>query len=139
MSTIVAIRLCIDFGLLVLIWMVQRVVYPSFLLYTKKGLVNWHKQYTPAIACIVGPLMILQLGLASYQCILHLTVFSIGYLGIVILLWVITFYTFVPLHRTLKAEDYPDNVPQQLVHKNWWRTVLWTLLFILSMVQTQLP
>lgn len=135
MTPFISLRLCIDFGLVILIWMVQRIVYPSFLHYSKEQLVEWHKQYTPAIASIVTPLMIIQLGIAVYQCIHHITLFSLGYMGIILSLWTITFYTFVPLHRALGTQEFIDDVPRQLVGKNWRRTLLWTLLFIISVWQ----
>lgn len=132
MSSLLLLRVCIDFGLVVLIWMVQRIVYPGFLYYSKEELVQWHRRYTPAIASIVGPLMIIQLGIAVYQCIFTLELFSLGYLGMVLLLWGITFVTFVPLHAKLGSPDFADSVPQTLVIKNWLRTILWTLLFVWS-------
>ena len=41
-----AIRSVVDFGAVVLIWLVQLVIYPSFLHYAESDLVNWHKIYT---------------------------------------------------------------------------------------------
>ena len=55
------ITLLVDIGLVVLIWMVQLIVYPSFTFYSKENLVNWHQKYTARIAVIVIPLMFLQL------------------------------------------------------------------------------
>jgi len=37
------IRLLFDFGLLVLIWLVQLVIYPSFLYYEQDNLKRWHE------------------------------------------------------------------------------------------------
>lgn len=134
MTTLDGIRLCIDFGLVVLIWMVQRIVYPGFLQYSKRDLVTWHKQYTPAIASIVGPLMCAQLGIALYQCSLGIDAFSVSYLCIILIIWISTAYTFVPLHRKLSTADFTDQVPKQLVVKNWVRTLLWTALFVYSLI-----
>ena len=50
-----------DFGLLVLIWMVQLVVYPGFKYYQRERLLEWHARYTSRISYIVGPLMLGQL------------------------------------------------------------------------------
>jgi hypothetical protein len=136
MTLVTIARLCVDSSLLVLIWMVQRIVYPGFLYYSKQELVRWHKQYTPAIASIVGPLMIVQLGIGIYQCLLmEINLFMICYLCILLLIWGITFYTFVPMHRTLETANFPEKLPRQLAQKNWIRTVLWTLVFILSVAQ----
>ena len=40
--TIDIARVIIDFGAVVLIWMVQLVVYPSFTYFQKKELMDWH-------------------------------------------------------------------------------------------------
>ena len=53
-------KFCVDFGLLVLILMVQVIVYPSFLHFSKTNLIKWHQSYTPKITTIVAPLMIAQ-------------------------------------------------------------------------------
>lgn len=55
------VRLLLDFGLVVLIWIVQLVIYPSLCYYQDKDLAKWHKIYTQRIGVIVGPLMIAQL------------------------------------------------------------------------------
>ncbi len=39
------IRLLLDFGLVVLIWMIQGIVYPSFLDYNTENLAVWHRKY----------------------------------------------------------------------------------------------
>ena len=55
------IRLLFDFGLLVLIWLVQLVIYPSFLYYEQDNLKRWHEKYTQKITYVVLPLMMGQL------------------------------------------------------------------------------
>jgi len=60
-------RLLLDFGLCILIWMVQLIVYPSFLFFSDNNLFTWHKTYTKAIALIVMPLMLGQLSIVIYQ------------------------------------------------------------------------
>ncbi len=55
------IRLICDTGLFVLIWMVQLIIYPSFIFYEPKDLYKWHSKYTKRIAFIVIPLMLGQL------------------------------------------------------------------------------
>lgn len=82
-------RLLLDFGLCILIWVVQLIVYPSFAFYNNTQLLKWHKTYTKAIALIVIPLMLGQLGIAIYQVFLAqnsytlvsivLVVFSMGH------------------------------------------------------------
>lgn len=53
---------------------------------------------------------------------------------IIITLWLLTFLVFVPLHQSIDADQPIENVCEKLVTKNWIRTVLWTLLFVMSVV-----
>ncbi len=58
------LRQLIDFGLVVLLWLVQRIIYPSFMQVAPERLVEWHAQYTQQMGYIVVPLMFGQLGLS---------------------------------------------------------------------------
>ena len=60
------LQLLVDFGLVVLIWIVQLIIYPSFLYYNSNTLSKWHKTYTGRITTIVAPLMIAQIAIAAY-------------------------------------------------------------------------
>ena len=44
-----SVRLLLDFGLMVLIWIVQLVIYPGLCYYKSEDLGNWHKIYTGRI------------------------------------------------------------------------------------------
>jgi hypothetical protein len=55
------LRQLIDFGLVVLLWLVQWIIYPSFLQVAPERLVKWHAQYTQRMGYIVMPLMFGQL------------------------------------------------------------------------------
>ncbi len=125
-------RLLIDFGLVILIWLVQLVVYPSFLYYNTDNLVVWHRKYTSLIGYIVLPLMLLQLGITMYQ-ITHATnLYTISSIVIVGLIWIATFTQIVPIHNTISKGTVSDRILFSLVKKNWTRTFLWTILFINS-------
>jgi hypothetical protein len=52
---------------------------------------------------------------------------------LVVLVWIATFTKFVPLHNNI-AKDYnvQDSV-KKLIQGNWIRTVLWTVLFLVSL------
>ncbi len=55
------LRLLVDMGLLILTWLVQLVIYPSFLYYDATDLKKWHSIYTGRITFVVLPLMLTQL------------------------------------------------------------------------------
>jgi hypothetical protein len=58
------LRQLIDFGLVVLLWLVQWIIYPSFLQVAPERLVDWHANYTQRMGYIVAPMMFGQLGLS---------------------------------------------------------------------------
>lgn len=126
------IRLLFDFGLLVLIWLVQLVVYPSFLYYKKNNLLKWHGKYTLLIGYIVMPLMIGQLSLVVIQTIQNPIVYNILVLVLVLVVWLSTFLQFVPLHHKISSDEIEDGILSKLIHLNWLRTGLWTLIFCLG-------
>lgn len=122
--------LLIDAGLVILIWMVQLIVYPSFLFFNKDRLFLWHKKYTHSIAIIVIPLMTSQLAFAFLALFYKSLSFSLPYFSIVLFLWIFTFWGFAPLHFKISEEKITQNTLQLLVNRNWLRTLLWSLLFI---------
>ena len=132
--TLAIIRLLLDFGLVVLIWMIQRIVYPSFLHYTAENLIIWHKEYTSRFSVIVIPLMIGQLGISIYQAIIVTNLYTVVSLVIVIIIWLSTFLQFVPIHSTISKGQVNEKTLNSLVSKNWLRTFLWSLLFVMNCI-----
>jgi len=124
------IQLFFDFGLLILIWIVQLIIYPSFDYFTKSELIKWHHKYTSRISVIVMPLMISQLGstilqLSNVQS--YKTIISIILIGIV---WMSTFLQFVPMHNQISKHKVTDTLLHKLTRLNWIRTFLWTIIFL---------
>ncbi len=124
------IRLLLDFGLVVLIWIIQRIVYPGFLHYSTENLVVWHRQYTSRFSAIVIPLMLAQLGISAYQVIILTNVDTLLSFVVIIFIWISTFLQFVPIHSNISKGRVSDKMLKGLVKKNWLRTALWTLLFL---------
>jgi|TARA_B110000093_G_scaffold102600_2_gene110326 hypothetical protein len=126
------LRQLIDFGLVVLLWLVQRIIYPSFMQVAPERLVEWHAQYTQQMGYIVVPLMFGQLGLSV------LAVWQVGvgldWLDLLLVLscWGLTFGFSVPLHQRIAAGESHPQVLQRLVVTNWPRTLVWTLIFALG-------
>lgn len=125
-------RLLLDFGLCILIWMVQLIVYPSFAFYNNTQLLTWHKTYTKAIAFIVIPLMLGQLGIAIYQVFLVQNSYTLVSIILVVFLWGITLLKFAPMHQQISEGNTQIQLLKTLVQTNWIRTIIWTLLFVLS-------
>ena len=125
-------RLVLDVGLLVLTWMIQLIVYPSFLFYTAKELVTWHKIYTKTIALIVIPLMLGQLGITIYQVFLVQNIFTFTSIVLVVFLWGITLLKFAPMHQQISEGNTQIQLLKKLVQNNWIRTIIWNILCAMS-------
>jgi len=126
------LRILVDFGLVVLIWMVQLLIYPNFAHYTHKNLLSWHRVYIKRLAGIVIPLMFTQVFVVGYQLYENKEIYTFLSAIPVVLVWLSTFIQFVPLHNKIsKGLEIEDSV-QKLIHRNWIRTALWTALFLLS-------
>lgn len=128
------IQLVIDFGFAVLIWAVQLIIYPSFKYYGTENLVKWHRIYTMRVTYIVLPLMFTQLIITIINVWNQLNIISISSLTIVLILWLLTFIVFVPIHQKIDNETAVSNDLDELISKNQYRTFLWTVLFLLSLI-----
>lgn len=126
------VQLLLDFGLVVLIWIIQLIVYPSFLYYRNENLVAWHREYTFRFSFIVIPLMFGQLGISIYKVITFANVYTALGLVIIILIWISTFLQFVPIHSNISKGIASEKMLNSLVTKNWLRTSLWSLLFVIN-------
>jgi uncharacterized membrane protein YqgA involved in biofilm formation len=127
------LRLIEDFGLVVLIWMVQLIVYPGFTFYSDKDLLKWHKYYTPRITVVVAPLMFIQMGVAIYLSLFEFSVSNLVYSLLVLSTWVSTFIYFVPLHQKIETNQDLNSSARRLTKGNWVRTFQWTLVFVYSL------
>jgi uncharacterized membrane protein len=124
------ISLLVDAGLVVLIWMVQLIIYPSFLYYKSENLIAWHQKYSSRIAIIVVPLMIFQLLYGLMISFYYPVTNHFIYIGIVIFLWAFTFLGFAPLHFKISDGNVNNKLLITLIHRNWVRTLFWSFLLI---------
>ena len=127
-------RLLFDFGLVVLIWMVQLIIYPSFQFYPNSNLVEWHSIYTKSISLIVIPLMLGQLIIVVLQFLKIRNYYTIISCCGVLLVWLLTFLIFVPMHNEIGSGLISESQLQNLVEVNWFRTIIWTLLLLSSIL-----
>lgn len=124
----------IDFGLVILIWMTQLIVYPGFLHYPADKLLQWHAKYTPVIMVIVGPLMLLQVLLHGFEFLREMNALRAVTLLLILVVWLHTFLVAVPLHNELTQGVDPLAAAEKLVRVNWFRTAVWTVIFLLSLL-----
>lgn len=126
-----------DFGLVVLVWLVQLVIYPSFHFFGNDGLHRWHTIYTSKVTLVVLPLMAGQLLSHSFGLFHHFDLFRSFIYLLVVSNWIITFMYAIPAHQKIgKGNDVSTSI-DLLLRINWIRTILWSLIFILSLILHQ--
>ncbi len=132
--TLIAARLVTDTAALVLIWLVQLVIYPAFLHFQKAGFAIWHRAYTRKVTYVVMPIMLSQVLVYGYTLYYDTSVLLALSTTMIAIAWAITFLRAVPLHGKLDLEK--DHLPlaAQLVSVNWWRTILWSAVWLITLV-----
>ena len=128
-------KLLFDFGLLILIWLVQLIIYPSFEYIDKTRLSIWHEKYTVLITIVVMPLMIGQVILHASALWRSVNTLAMLQAVFIALCWIVTFFRAVPLHNQLQQAISVDKTIIALIHWNWPRTILWSLVFIGSLLE----
>src|SRR5918997_530129 len=125
MSLIEANRLA-SFGLVVLIWLVQIIIYPAFAEIAPDRFTRWHAGYTRSVTWIVVPLMFGQVALLGWLLVVRPSPWGFLAAGMVAVAWIATFALAVPAHKKLQAQGIEGGVIRRLVATNWIRTVAWT-------------
>ena len=115
-----------------LILLVQIVIYPCFHSISDEFFSNWHFNYMKTISLVIGPLMIIQAIIISYQCINVRDIISILSLLSVLVVWITTISISVPCHNALQASGYNTIIVDRLINTNWIRTISWLITLILS-------
>ena len=127
--------LAIDFGMFVLIWLVQLIIYPVFEEVSIEKFAKWHEIYCRRIAFVVLPLMIAQLFEAAASCFLIGGGLEWGKLACVLAVWLFTFLVSARCHQKLAKEGKNTVVIGRLISTNWFRTFLWSLILFISYIQ----
>ena len=128
-----ALRLAVDAGMFILIWLVQLLIYPSFRHLSADRFPGWHETHGRRIGVVVVPLMIVQLGLALVQSVQAPTVVHLAGLVLILVAWIGTFTLSVPCHRRLGRVGKDEDTIERLIFTNWLRTAAWTGVFVSSL------
>lgn len=123
----IEMQIITDSGLLVLIWLVQLIIYPSFRYTEEKEFIVWHARYVSIISLVVSPLMLLQL----WAELVHIFNNDYRWMRILMILAVLTstFSLSVPNHKRLSRYGKDQLIISRLVLTNWLRTLFWSFLF----------
>ena len=110
------------------IWIVQVVHYPLFSGVGAEDFEAYAARHARLITYVVMPAMLVELGSAVALAIrpepATAAAAYIG-LGLVVLIWLSTFFIQVPLHERL-AGGFDPQTHRALVNTNWIRTGLWS-------------
>lgn len=87
------IQLFLDFGMVILIWMTQLIVYPGFNFYQEKDLILWHEKYTFRVSFLVIPQMSGQLIIHGYGLLVDINLFMVLNFLMVLALWTINIWS----------------------------------------------
>ena len=127
--TLEFLNLAFAVALVVIIWIVQLVHYPTFRFVDPSKFIAFHNFHTNNITYVVAPLMIAELIVAGLLVFKTSSAFTIVNIGLVVATWVLTFAISVPLHNKLAEAGFDEKVINQLCKTNWLRTGVWTLRF----------
>ncbi|HHD63413.1 MAG TPA: hypothetical protein ENK96_03390 [Desulfobulbaceae bacterium] len=128
MDILPATQLIVDSALLVLIWLVQLIIYPSLGYTEKQTFIFWHDRYSRIIALIVIPLVLIQAGVE----VIHFMQQDVRTLRILLLslIWLFTFFVATPVHYQLHCRGKNKSTIKWLDRSNWLRTISWTIIFM---------
>jgi hypothetical protein len=130
-----AIRIAVDAGLVILILLVQRIIYPSFHAISDDIFPSWHRRYVSAIGYIVIPLMLMQAGCIAMQLLDAADWGNLLSAAAMLGAWIVTFTISAPCHRRLQHRGKDPEIITRLIHTNWLRTGCWIVVFVAGFVR----
>ena len=121
-----AIHLAVSWGLLLLIWLVQVIIYPGFHRIPSGDFIGFHRWYVLRISRFVLPLMAAELVMTTTWLLgANALVPAISAL-LVAIVWLSTLLLQVPIHNRLKSGK-DEMLIRRLVATNWIRTISWSM------------
>lgn len=128
LSTIIT-RESIDLAMLVFLWLVQIIIYPSFKRISKESILSWHKSYQTKVPIIMGPIMLLQMYQITFDLLNTIAPMTMIRFILLIASWFLTVAVSVPLHRKIESNKDLENSIDKLIKTNLPRTVTWTAIY----------
>lgn len=120
------INLAISWGLLLLIWIVQAIIYPGFHRIPADDFVAYHRWYVRRISVMVLPLMTAEVAVTVTWLADAGNASSVICALLVLIVWLSTMLLQVPIHNRLKSGKQQALI-RRLVATNWIRTIAWSL------------
>lgn len=122
------------------IWMVQLVHYPSFAQVPAAGFGAFHQAHLRRMGWVVMAPMVAELLLSGWLAWAGRALGPAVWwsLGLVVGIWLVTFFISVPFHNRLTQDGYNYIAIDGLVRTNWLRTLAWSIrLLVLGTVLWQ--
>jgi hypothetical protein len=120
-------NIAVSWGLFILIWLVQMIIYPGFHRIPSADFINYHRWYVIRISAIVLPLMLCEVIITTGWLVFEgYTYFSVGSGLLVAFIWLSTFLLQVPVHNQLQSGKDEAKI-RRLVTTNWIRTIAWSV------------
>ncbi|MDX1637188.1 MAG: hypothetical protein R3281_04405 [Balneolaceae bacterium] len=139
LDIVLVINICATLFMTGLIWFVQVVHYPGFLLVGRSEFSAYHRFHVPHTGYVVAPPMLLELASSVVLTIYGQPFWWIHAAGLalVLLIWTSTGTLQVRYHNMLGNGDgmetgTPDEIKKRLITTNWIRTTAWSLKSLLG-------
>jgi small-conductance mechanosensitive channel len=123
---------CVDVAMAAVSWLILLCTYPDFARWRAEGFAAHHEAYTRRVGWVVGPLLLAQL--AGHVALAFVAGSSVGLL-LVLVCWALTAGWSVPCHRRLQQEGPASPALADLIRSHLWRTILWSIVAILSLMR----
>ena len=134
MNSLTTFEIVINFGLVVLIWMVQLIIYPSFHYYNPKKSNDMASKIYKNDCNDCNSVDVGSIRISIHSVIDNGTYLSWTKLIIILFIWGLTWMYFAPTHTKLSKGILKKDTLTQLVSLNWYRTIAWTLVFGLDFI-----
>ncbi len=135
MDQLLIARHVFDFGIVIVVWLAQTIMYPGFARIEESVFITWHRTYSRRIAVFVIPLLCGQAILTGTMIYLSASFLNILSAALICLCWASTFGLSVPCHARLQRDGKDLKVIRKLVRTNLIRTILWTAVFLIGVLQ----
>ena len=129
-------NLAVSWGLFILIWLVQLIIYPGFHKIPREKFAAYHRWYVTRISSVVLPLMVGELVLTIWWVLSgNYSSISVSVGSLVFAVWLSTFALQIPIHNQLQKGKNDIRI-QRLVATNWIRTAAWSLKAVIVSIYT---
>lgn len=121
-----------------LIWFVQVVHYPLFKHVGNPEFARYEHEHTRRTGWLVSAPMLAEFALAAALAFWLGGSLAWGGLGILVIIWLSTALSQVPLHQRL-LRGFDETAHKQLVRSNWVRTIGWSIRAFLALLMLFTP